>query len=203
MRNNATLEGWSPSPNSTKETARDADVVALPLKMEISVERRLVSVSASEGLNSGYCDVGDFATFEVTIQNTGNMVLSTVVLTDSMTNAGNYFCNHEYSTADSKLLPTSNPSGVVIVCNVTVPVTESHVDAGGFSGTSEVSRTREDTLSRTNHVLHFDAGVDVSSRRRALAPRSTHHIDWRYLRETPSTQYIVNSRLVSLYCACC
>lgn len=146
VRNNATLEGWSPSPDSVKETARDADVVALPRNMGVSVKRTLVSVSTSEGLNSAYCDVGDFATFEVTIQNTGNTALTTVVLTDSMTDAGNALCNHEYSTADSKFLPTSNPSGVVIVCHVTVPVTESHVDAGGFSATSEVSRARGGAL---------------------------------------------------------
>lgn len=141
MHNNATLEGWSPSPGSVKETAKDADVVALPRKMEVSVERTLVSLTTSKGLNSAYTDVGDSATFKVTIENTGNTVLSSVVLTDSANTAKDWVCEGEFASAGSEFLPMANPYGVGIVCHVTIPLTESHVDAGGFRGTSEVSRT--------------------------------------------------------------
>lgn len=132
------LEGWSPTPGSVKITAQDADVAILPRQISISVERSLLSVSTSKGLNSVYSDAGDSATFEITITNTGNTVLSEVVLTDSAVDVETSDCDQDYTATDSEFLPDAHPSSTTIVCSVTVPITAAHVDAGGFSGTSKV-----------------------------------------------------------------
>lgn len=116
----------------------DADLVDVPQQMALSVYRRLMFMSTSEGLNPVYSDEGDSATFEVIIKNAGNTGLMQVVLTDSAVNANGITCDQDFSATNSDFLPESHPSGTIIVCTVIVPLTSSQVNAGGFSGTSKV-----------------------------------------------------------------
>lgn len=134
----ATLEGWSPSPGSVKLTTQDAEAIMVPKQMGISLERTLVDISESEGLESAYSDEGDSAIFQVTVTNTGNTMLSSVVLTDSAVGAEAFDCDQTFTATDSEFFPGSHPSGAPLVCLVTVPLTATYVDAGGFNGTSEV-----------------------------------------------------------------
>lgn len=134
----ATLQGWSPSPGSVKLTTQDAEAIALPKQMGISLERTLVGITESEGLHSAYSDEGDSATFQVIITNTGNTVLNSVVLTDTIVGAEALDCDQDVTTIDSEFLPNSHPFGAPLVCLITVPLTAIYVDAGGFNGTSEV-----------------------------------------------------------------
>ena len=136
--NTADLEGWSPPPGAVKFTTQDAEAVKIPRQMSISVERTLVQISTSEGLDSTFSDEGDTATFRITVTNTGNTVLRSVKLTDSTVEAEAIVCDQDFTTSDSKFLPSSHPSGVPLVCIVSVPMNASYVDAGGFDGTSEV-----------------------------------------------------------------
>lgn len=138
MSNIATIEGWSPPPGSVKVVGQDGDVVNLPQKMEILVKRTLESISTFRGLNSASSDEGDIARFKVTITNAGNTALSAVILTDTVADASGVDCNHDFTAAGSKFLPDSHPSGAAIVCTVDTRLTESHIDAGGFKGTSKV-----------------------------------------------------------------
>lgn len=135
----ARLEGWSPSPSSVKFATEDFEAIALPKQHGISLERTLLDISGSEGLDAVYSDEGDSAILQVTITNTGNTMLSTVVLTDTIVGAEAFHCDHDFTATDSEFLPSSHPSGAPLVCLVTVPVTANFVDAGGFNGTSEVS----------------------------------------------------------------
>lgn len=139
MYNTATLEGWSPFPVAVKFTTKDAEAVMVPRQMNISLERSLVQISRSEGLDAEYSDVGDSAVFEVTINNTGNTMLSAVILSDGVVSVDVLKCDKDFTAADSKFFPSSHPSGAPLVCNITVAITASYVDAGGFNGTSEVS----------------------------------------------------------------
>ncbi|CAM9970653.1 unnamed protein product, partial [Ectocarpus sp. 12 AP-2014] len=82
VHNTAILEGWSPSPGAVKVGTKDAETVTVPRQMNISLESTLLSMSKSEGLDVAYSDEGDSATFQVTITNTGNTVLSSVILTN-------------------------------------------------------------------------------------------------------------------------
>lgn len=114
-------------------------MVKLPQKMEILVNRTLESVSTTLGVNSVFSDEGDVARFKVTITNTGNTVLSAVVPTDSVVaDLGDSACDPDFRAPDSKFLPDSHPSGAAIVCTVDTVLTGSHIDAGGFTGTSKV-----------------------------------------------------------------
>lgn len=133
-----TLEGWSPSPGSVIFTTQDSEAIALPTTMGISLERVLLGISETEGLDSTYSDEGDSATFQVIITNTGNTMLSSVVLTDTIVDAEAFDCDQDVTAIDSEFLPNSHPSGAPLVCIVTVPLTATYVDAGGFMGTSEV-----------------------------------------------------------------
>lgn len=133
MHNNATLEGWSPG--EVKFTTEDAEAIKVPRQMNISVERTLISISVSEGLDSTYSDPGDSATFEVTVTNTGNTVLNSVELTDSVVDAEAIDCDEDFPGTVSKFLPDSLAP---FICRVTVPLSTSVVDAGGFNSTSEV-----------------------------------------------------------------
>lgn len=142
MHNNATLEGWSPSPGAGKFTTGDAEAVMVPRQMNISVKRTFISNSESEGLDSTESDQGDSATFEVTITNTGNTILSSVTLTDSIVDAEAINCGQDFTSTESKFLPDSHPSGAPLICSVTVPLTASYVDAGGFNSTSTVGPLR-------------------------------------------------------------
>lgn len=140
--NNATLEGRSPS--GVKFATADAEVVKVPRKMNISVERILVNISQSEGSDSTYSDPGDSATFKVNITNTGNTVLNSVELNDSVVDAEAIDCDQDFTSTDSKFFPDSHPSGAPLICHVTAPLTASYVDAGGFNSTSEVRSLRAD-----------------------------------------------------------
>ncbi|CAM9332684.1 unnamed protein product, partial [Hapterophycus canaliculatus] len=136
--NTATLEGWSPLPGAVSFTTQDAEAVMIPRQMNISLQRTLVQMSKTEGLDPNYSDVGDSALFQVTVNNTGNTILSTVELSDGDESAEVLECDQDFTAAGSKFLPSSHPSGAPLVCNVTVPLTSFRVDAGGFNGTSEV-----------------------------------------------------------------
>lgn len=138
MYNTATLEGWSPPPDAVKFTTQDAEGVMIPRQMNISVERTLVQISKSEGLDPTFSDEGDSAAFIVTVSNTGNTVLRSVEVTDSAVGAGAIACDQDFTASDSEFLPSSHPSGMPLVCSVSVPILASYVDAGGFDGTSEV-----------------------------------------------------------------
>lgn len=126
-------------------------MVKLPQKMGILVNRTLESISTTLGLNSVSSDEDDVARFKVTITNTGNTVLSAVVLTDSVVaDLDDSACDPDFRAADSKFLPDSHPSGVAIVCTVDTVLTGSHIDAGGFTGTSKVG-----WLTLLTHVLYL------------------------------------------------
>ncbi|CAM9294792.1 unnamed protein product, partial [Ectocarpus fasciculatus] len=144
VHNTATLEGWSPSPGAVKVTTKDAEAVMVPRQMNISLESTLMSMSKSEGLDSAYSDEGDYAIFQVTITNTGNTVLSSVAPTNSIVGPEAFDCDQDVSAADSEFLPSSHPSGAPLVCDVTVPLTASYVDAGGFNSTFEVTAVAPD-----------------------------------------------------------
>lgn len=75
---------------------------------------------------------------QVTIKNTGNTALDTVFLTDTVADAGSIDCDQDFAAANSEFLPDSHPSGDAIVCTVETLLTGSHIDAGGFKGTSKV-----------------------------------------------------------------
>lgn len=134
----AFLEGWSPSPGAVKVATKDTEAVTVPRQMNISLESVLLSMSTSEGFDSEYSDEGDSAIFQVTITNTGNTVLSSVILTNWIVGSEAFDCDQDFSAADSEFLPSSHLAGVPLVCDVTVPLTASYVDAGGFNSTSEV-----------------------------------------------------------------
>lgn len=138
VRSNATLDGWSPSPGTMKFSTEDAEAVMVPRQMNISVEKNLLSISESEGLDSTNIDPGDSAIFEVTIMNTGNTVLKSVELTDSVVGAEAIDCDQDFTDTYSRFLPDSHPSGASLVCHVTVLLTASYVDDGGFNSTSKV-----------------------------------------------------------------
>ncbi|CAN0062389.1 unnamed protein product, partial [Laminaria digitata] len=142
VSNSATVKGWCPPPGSVEVTGQDGDIVDLPQKMEILVNRTLESISTIGGLNSAVSDEGDVARFKVTITNIGNTALSAVVLTDTAAvvaaDVGGIHCDQDFSAASSNFLPDSHPSGAAIVCTVDTLLTGSHIDAGGFKGTSKV-----------------------------------------------------------------
>lgn len=119
----------------------------VPRQMNISVERTLLSISTSEGLNATYSGPNDTATLEVTITNTGNTKLDSVELNDSAVDAEFISCDQDFAGTDGKFLPDSHPSGAPLVCHVTVPLTASYVDAGGFNGTSKVGPARKIQLA--------------------------------------------------------
>lgn len=109
--------------------------------MGILVNRTLESISTIRGLISVSTDEGDVARFKVTIANTGNTALDAVALTDTVVAAdeSGIDCDRNFpETGGSKFLPDSHPSGAVIVCTVDTVLTGSHIDAGGFTGSSKV-----------------------------------------------------------------
>ncbi|CAM9789547.1 unnamed protein product, partial [Ectocarpus sp. 6 AP-2014] len=144
VHNTVILEGWSPTPGAVKVATKDAETVTVPRQMNISLDSTLMSMSKSEGLDSAYSDEGDSATFQVTITNTGNAVLSSVIPTNWIVGSEAFNCDQDVSAADSEFLPSSHPSGAPLVCEVTVPLTASYVDAGGFNSTSEVTAVDPD-----------------------------------------------------------
>ncbi len=121
-----------------KFTTKDAEGVMIPRQMNISVERTLVQISKSEGLDPTFSDEGDSAIFSITVTNMGNTVLTSVEVTDSTVGAEAIACDQDFTASDSEFLPSSHPSGRPLACNVTVPLLASYVDAGGFDGTSKV-----------------------------------------------------------------
>ena len=142
VSNSATIEGWSPPPGSVRVIDEDGDDVKIPQKLAILVNRTLESISTFRGLNSASTDEGDVARFKVTISNTGNTALDAVVLTDTgvaAVDVDGSNCDRYFTAAGgSKFLPDSHPSGAAIVCTVDTVLTGSHIDAGGFTGTSKV-----------------------------------------------------------------
>lgn len=126
-----------------KVATKDAETVTVSRQMNISLESTLLSMSKSEGLDVAYSDEGDSAIFQVTITNTGNTVLSSVIPTNWIVGSEAFDCDQDVSAADSEFLPSSHPSGAPLVCEVTVPLTASYVDAGGFNSTSEVGSCLE------------------------------------------------------------
>lgn len=140
VHNNATLEGWPPS--EVKFSTEDGEAVKVPRHLNISVKRTLLNISQSEGPDPAYSDPGDSATFQVNITNTGNTMLNSVELNDSVVDAEAIDCDQDFTGTDSKFFPDSHPSGAPLVCYVTVPLTAFYVDAGGFIGTSEVRPLR-------------------------------------------------------------
>lgn len=153
MHNSATLEGWSPSPGAMKLSAEDAEAVMVPRQMNISVKRTLLEITESEGPDSTNSDQGDSAIFLVSITNTGNTVLNSIELADSVVDAKAINCDQDFTGADSEFLPGSHPSGAPLVCHVTVPLTVSYVDAGGFNSTSQVGSLRAFTCRQVRHCL--------------------------------------------------
>ncbi|CAM9230892.1 unnamed protein product [Scytosiphon promiscuus] len=166
--NTATLEGWSPLPGAVQLTTQDAEAVMLPRQMSISMERALVHISNAEGLDADFIDAGDSALFAVTINNTGNTMLSTVMLSDGAGSVRVLECDQDFTATDSMFFPSSHPSGTPLVCNVTVPVTASIVDAGGFNGTLEVTAVapgnetvRDDETTWTAVEQHVSMNIEA------------------------------------------
>lgn len=107
--------------------------------MGVVVLRTLQSTTVSQGSNANYTDEGDWANFKITVYSTGNSRLSEVLITGTMFETGGLYRDKDLSAVTSEFLPASDPAGAAIVCQGTVSVTKSHVDAGRLSGTAKVS----------------------------------------------------------------
>lgn len=101
-----------------------------------------------------YTDEGDWATFNITVSNTGNTRLSEVLITDTIFQNGSLHCDQDFSAATSEFLPAHDPDGAAIMCQGIVSLTKSQVDAGGLSGTAKVGCWVYQSPTRTcRHII--------------------------------------------------
>ncbi|CAM9176924.1 unnamed protein product, partial [Sphacelaria rigidula] len=148
VASNATITAVSPFPNSVPIESEAKDTTDVPRDSSILVEKTMKIMTTVSGLDTELSDADDWAIFDIVVTNTGNTALSKVVLTDDMFSEGSTACNNNFSAATSNFLPSVNPDGAAIGCEVTLNLTSAHVDAGEISGTAKVSSQAAHCLSK-------------------------------------------------------
>ncbi|MCP3998499.1 MAG: DUF11 domain-containing protein, partial [bacterium] len=131
--NTATAEGFAP--DSTLVSATDDERLLVAQSASISIEKTVAGNADEDG--SGGVSIGDTLTYQFDATNTGNVTLSSVVVSDPLPGLGALSCVPAQPTV---LLP-----GASIVCTADYVVTQSDVDATQISNTATVNALDPDS----------------------------------------------------------
>lgn len=133
------LEGSWPSPGFANTFARADSTLDIPRKTEVSVVRRCLFLTTSEGLDPEYSDEGDWQTWDIIVTNTGTTTLSQVTVTDSVFSKRDLNCNGDFSSTTNEFLPVSHPNGTSLVCRGSRALMAWEVELGNVGGVANVS----------------------------------------------------------------
>ena len=149
VSNTATATGTTPTGGTVEDVSDDGDtssgdtesdptIVDIDLSPEISIEK-----TSSDEPSDGTWDLGDTITYTIAVENTGNVTLSDVTVTDIL---------ESLATPADTLSLTSGPAysgtgtfdgvldvGETVSYEATFEITQAAVDAGGVKNTASVT----------------------------------------------------------------
>lgn len=143
-----------PNPENTASNLADAGQNAA-----ISLDKSSSLATVSAGTLSGSTDIGDTVSYRFDVENTGNVTLTNIVVTDPLItgapNNGTISC----PAGISSMAP-----GATVTCTASYNVTQTNIDAGMIANTASVTGTPPVT------VPPIDAPTAISSNTVAIAP---------------------------------
>ncbi len=160
IANNLTFTAQSPANTPFSDVSDDGidddgNVVDDPAELPIAVEpgREVTDVLAETG-----SAVGDVVVYQISVENIGNVTLTNLTVTDTMTDlAGNSSVSEEVIFVAGND-PFTLDVGKTILFEMTYTLTQEDLDAGGL-----VNVARADVVTTAGRILSdkSDNGVDV------------------------------------------
>ncbi|SDB47304.1 conserved repeat domain-containing protein/gliding motility-associated C-terminal domain-containing protein [Flavobacteriaceae bacterium MAR_2010_188] len=161
IRNIANVSGDSPTDTNVTDTSDDGDdedgnteddPTETPISQTPSINANKTAVVTDEG--DGIVGLGDTITYTFEIENTGNVTLDNVTITDNLTDfLGNglslttqpTFVSSSMGSAEGTLV-----SGEIATYTATYDITQNDVDAGGVRNSADISADSPDDTEVTD-----------------------------------------------------
>ncbi len=137
VSNQATVSGVDPNEAAVEDLSDDNAVDEDDPTVTTILRSAQVSVSKSASPLT-VSSVGETVTYTITVQNTGNVTLSGVTVTDPQVAPGVPDCDP--GVGESNVVSTMLP-GATATCSASYPVTQADLDAGAWTNTATVTAT--------------------------------------------------------------